>query len=278
MCLLSFEKMKPLILLLFYLLLRARGQMLGGQPSRPGQWKFAVQIHNLDCAGQLRTDCTCNGAIIGDRWVVTAGHCVRTNRRNKNVMVIAGDIAAKRFDPDHPLYNQQNNKHLHRVEVRPKEIIQHPFFDNEPRNYDVALIFLESQITVNDHIEAASLPVPGQNPEIKAGDDCVVMGWGFSNMRGDTPVDISYFLKHALLRVSEVQDRHIMFYGMRRDQAHLIVGDSGSPLFCGDIDDRGKLFGVLKGGKLAQNYARYMRLEKFRGWIHLTRRIHEPEL
>lgn len=51
---------------------------------------------------------------------------------------------------------------------------------------------------------------------------------------------------------------------------YTLMGDSGSPLVCQDIDGKQRLFGWLRSGNLDLDYIKYMNLQKFKDWIRET--------
>ena len=262
--------MKLCILLLFCLLRATRGQMMGGLEAEEGAFPFAVQIHSPRCR---RSRCMCGGSVIGgnrfgNRWVITAAHCVwdLVTRRNYEVKVVAGDIWRV---PDY--WGLRPN----RVEMIPEWILRHPNYEASPHDYDLGLLFFKQRITVNDRIRAIGLPAMrghGDRELPSPGDQCIVMGWG--NTRLNPIKEIISFdpplkLKVGYLRVRDVTYHHIIFH-LDRNGVYPLHGDSGSPLLCKDSDGSWKQFGLYRGANLTHDFGYFMRLESFRGWIDTT--------
>ncbi|XP_040066287.2 trypsin-1-like, partial [Ixodes scapularis] len=50
--------------------------IIGGTRAFKGEFPWQVSVRNLDPSGRF-TRHFCGGALLNDRWVLTAGHCVR---------------------------------------------------------------------------------------------------------------------------------------------------------------------------------------------------------
>jgi len=261
MGLLQLFEMKLPILILFHLLFQTcSGQMLGGVPARQGQFPFAVQIHRENCIGH---GCNCGGSIIGNRWVLTAAHCVRENGTNRNIGIVAGDVYRFHHSP-------------HRLEIQPDDvqIHAHSQFDGDELSYDAALLFTpKTSLTPRPRRPQIDRIEFGREGALRVGHRCTVMGWGRTRVDFVTrnAFASSPFLKHGELTVTNNTRKHIVFINLTRDGSgpRPLDGDSGSPLVCGDR----KLFGWMRGGSIRSDYARFMKLDFFRTWI--TNKIRE---
>merc|ERR1719414_949189 len=102
----------------------AAKRVVGGTDAQFGSFPWMALIKG----GQSR----CGGALVGDRWVVTAGHCVREHLGIFNVgyTVILGE---------HTLL--QNNEPLPRQKITVKKVHRHPLYQQTPQadRFDVAV-------------------------------------------------------------------------------------------------------------------------------------------
>ena len=125
----------------------------GGHP-----WQVAVIKQSF-----LSKRISCGGALISDRWVITAGHCVYNTPLSK-LRIRLGEWNVR--SQDEPLPHED-------FEV--EETAVHP--DYNPANFrnDVALVRLAEKVVFKEHIVPVCLPEYRQN---FVGKYARVIGWG----------------------------------------------------------------------------------------------------
>ena len=125
----------------------------GGHP-----WQVAVIKQSF-----LSKRISCGGALISDRWVITAGHCVYNTPLSKlRIRLGEWNVRAQ----DEPLPHED-------FEV--EETAVHP--DYNPANFrnDIALVRLAEKVVFKEHIVPVCLPEYRQN---FVGKYARVIGWG----------------------------------------------------------------------------------------------------
>ncbi|XP_075163605.1 chymotrypsin-2-like, partial [Haematobia irritans] len=109
----------------------------------------------------------CGGAIIDQRWIITASHCVAGASAEK-LKVLTG------------AQNLKNNTGKY---YYPDRIVMHCSYNNPAYANDIALIHLNSSIEFDNHTKA----VEYENEPLKEGDELVLTGWGTLSLGGEVP-------------------------------------------------------------------------------------------
>uniref|UniRef100_A0AC34RH55 Peptidase S1 domain-containing protein n=1 Tax=Panagrolaimus sp. JU765 TaxID=591449 RepID=A0AC34RH55_9BILA len=130
-------------------------RILGGDESFEGRWPWITYLLSGD--GNKNFTAACTATIIGDRWILTAAHCIK-----KEVAVRYGSIEKpNRF---------QNNMQL------VNESFAHPCYDpSKAYVADIALLKLNEKIKFNETISPICL---WKNDELKQDDLLIAAGWG----------------------------------------------------------------------------------------------------
>lgn len=231
---------------------RLGGRVVGGQET-------TIEKHPWQVAMIRSGSFYCGGAIIGERWVVSAAHCVADKPDPKVVQLRAGSsdraesgvLANVDFIEVHPLYGTQNYA------------------------YDVALLRLTERLVWSDKIQAIALPSIDWEPEV--GSDVTVSGWGRAGI--SSGLLSPRIIRDVTVPVISREDCSVAWPGSvdetmvcaGRPGADACNGDSGGPL-----NQDGKiLVGVVSWGSIFCEDASpgaYARLSEpvIWGWINET--------
>ena len=239
----------------------ARPQIVGGEKAAPGEFPWQVAL--LDgSVGNTFDAQFCGGALIDERWVVTAAHCVFDGRVEppSAVDILVGTTSLKsggtRLDVD--------------------TIVVHPRYDERTSENDIALLRL---------VEAVDLPVLplvtlGEETALtSAGTLATAIGWGDTLVKGDRfPIDLrKVSLPIVTNRVcngprsyaGEVKTK-MLCAGFAAGGKDSCQGDSGGPLVVPDGDGGFALAGITSWGARCaapNKYGVYTRVARFATWV-----------
>ncbi|XP_047221815.1 suppressor of tumorigenicity 14 protein-like isoform X2 [Girardinichthys multiradiatus] len=231
-------------------------RIIGGQVSREGEWPWQVSLH-ITGKGH-----TCGASVLNNRWLLTAAHCFPDKFAQ-----------ASQWEAFLGLHVQdQTNEWT--VTRKVKQIIVHEKFDHISFDNDIALIELDSNLTLNQYIWPICLPSPTY--DFPAGQEAWITGWG-ATVEGGASAKI---LQKAQVRIinntvckdlleNRINDR-MLCAGILTGGVDACQGDSGGPLAI--TNPRGRIFvaGVVSWGEgcaLRDKPGIYTRITEFRSWI-----------
>ncbi|XP_053171534.1 elastase-1-like [Scomber japonicus] len=194
-------------------------RVVGGEVAKPNSWPWQI---SLQYRSGSRYYHTCGGTLIERGWVMTAAHCVDSNRTWR---VVAGE---------HDLNSNSGDEQILTVQT----VYIHPGWDSGrvSAGYDIALLRLSTEAQLNSKVVLGSLPPSGQI--LPHNNFCYITGWG----RVATGGSLSPQLKQAYLPVvdhqtctspgwwgSTVKTTMVCAGGAAEAGCN---GDSGGPLNC----------------------------------------------
>ncbi|KAL3241462.1 hypothetical protein MRX96_002578 [Rhipicephalus microplus] len=143
--------------------MRPLGRIVGGRASKPGDYPWQVGIKYRS---GFRTIHLCGGALIADRWVLTAAHCFQHRRNISRYIFRLGDFNKSVMEPGE-------------VHAKGDMMITHGKFDIQTFRNDIALVRLAQPVDLegkNANLQTVCLPDGNSMDFSKA--RCMATGWG----------------------------------------------------------------------------------------------------
>lgn len=250
-------------------------RMVGGTPAPHVPWQAMVFLADSVLDGGYA-----GGALISDRWVLTAG-------RNLFVRKSRQDIQGK--DPVIPKVYLGISRRAEAdatKEVAVERVVLHPGFQNHSDwDNDLALIQLKKPVVMSDKVTPIPLPEAGQDLADVAGGLGVITGWGWGVLL--TPADSLKYLILPLANHSACKaeykrtpltpdvDDNMFCVGATKHEENVCFGDAGGALAVKDAAT-GDIYaaGILSYDKSCNRYKYgvYMKLTSYLPWIHSVMR------
>ncbi|XP_077491181.1 venom protease-like [Amblyomma americanum] len=244
-------------------------RIVGGRESKPGAWPWMAAVY-IKSGGA--NNAACGGALVTDRHVVTAAHCVVVGHRA--ISYPASSLTVRLGD--HNLVRDDDP--VMSVDIAVVKVERHADFVKRTFENDVAVLTLERPVTFNQFVRPVCLPYGDHfNNGNLDGYHAFVTGWGTTAFNGES----SDVLREAQIKVwDEDACKKAFVKEMPISSVHLCAGDgngrvdscqgdSGGPLVLPD-DDRYFLIGVVSSGKrcATRGYPGiYARITKFLPWL-----------
>ncbi|XP_066547101.1 chymotrypsin-like elastase family member 2A [Amia ocellicauda] len=234
-------------------------RVVGGVDARPHSWPWQISLQYSSGGNWYHT---CGGTLIARNWVLTAAHCISSRNTYR---VVLGK------------HNLKQNE-AGSLAISAGKIIVHEQWDSARIRNDIALVKLQSAVTVSNSIMPACLPASGTILPNNA--PCYVTGWG----RLWTNGPLADNLQQALLPVVDYATcSRSDWWGSLVTQSMVCAGgdgqlsscngDSGGPLNYQARDGSWEVHGVVSfGSSLGCNYYKkpsvFTRVSAYIGWIN----------
>uniref|UniRef100_A0A8C1JD02 Suppression of tumorigenicity 14b n=1 Tax=Cyprinus carpio TaxID=7962 RepID=A0A8C1JD02_CYPCA len=233
-------------------------RIVGGKDSNEGEWPWQVSLH-MNTQGHV-----CGASVISNRWLVTAAHCVQDNEKFKYSQPDQWEVYLGLLNQ-----GETSKSTLKRV----KRIISHPHYDHLSYDNDIALMELDSPVTLSQNIWPICLPEATH--DFPAGKSVWITGWG--KQREEV---VAAVLQKAEVRIinttvcSRLMDDGItprmICAGVLSGGVDACQGDSGGPMTSTESNGRMFLAGVVSWGDGCGRRNRpgiYTRVTEYRSWI-----------
>ncbi|BET03457.1 serine protease [Nesidiocoris tenuis] len=225
--------------------LHARPEMriVGGRNAQFGVWPWQVSVRRSSFFGFSSTH-RCGGALINERWIATAGHCV-DDLLTSQIRIRVGEYDFSSVQEPYPYAE----KGVAKKAIHPK----YNFFTYE---YDLALVKLDSPLEFAPHIRPVCLP---GSDDLLIGENATVTGWGRLSDGGTLPsvlqeVTVPILSNDRCRNMFLRAGRHEFFpeifmcAGFDNGGRDACQGDSGGPLQVKGKDGRYFLAGIISWG------------------------------
>uniref|UniRef100_UPI00358ED251 trypsin-3-like n=1 Tax=Myxine glutinosa TaxID=7769 RepID=UPI00358ED251 len=195
----------------------------------------------------------CGAVLISQRWALTAAHCLQSVPPWRSVTLLLGKYHT---------YSSEVTEQKVLVDRR----IEHPMYDPETRDHDLALLRLAKPACLSRYVQPIALPGHPTYPN----QPCTISGWGRA--------DDGFPDKLQCLNMPVLEERKCMnAYGSKAFSFNMLCagyldgkkdsckGDSGGPLVC-----EGQLQGIVSWGRGCgkENYPGvYAKVYGAKSWI-----------
>uniref|UniRef100_T1E7D1 Putative chymotrypsin-2 chymotrypsin-2 n=1 Tax=Anopheles aquasalis TaxID=42839 RepID=T1E7D1_ANOAQ len=223
-------------------------KIIGGEEAKPHEFPFVVSLQwNYGNDSDADPIHFCGGAILNERWVLTAAHCNISYTPNGHLEIVAG------------AHNLSDNRERHQRR-RVTRMIPHEAYCWTVCPNDIALIRVDPPFELGQHVKPIQLP--GKNESFTG--NALISGWG-TTVPTMGPIYPDKLQKAVLPLVDYDSCRQLWYDVSHLAETNVCAGpedgsksscsaDSGGPLVTmlnddvGSVDDDPTLIGLVSWG------------------------------
>jgi len=215
-------------------------RVFGGEHANPHSWPWVAAL----MAGDGAT-VNCGGTLIDKRWLISAGHCFADEKATKS-----HDYKVKLGADDHGPSPEPNEPSQQVVGI--EKFWVHPNRSELTNNYDITLVKLDKDVTLNEFVRPVCLPAG--TDRLLPGEKVVTIGWGATEDSGE-----AQFLQQVVIDAIDPQTCKDDYPNVPIDDTMVCAGnqtfggqgscfgDSGGPLLA-HREDKWVLYGIVSMG------------------------------
>lgn len=252
-------------------------RIVGGEVAIKNSWPWQIHLgYTSSFLGLFEsTQFICGGSIIGNKWIVTAAHCV------------ANDLTASKYTVRVGQHDSSVSESTAK-DYKVKRIIKHSSYNTNNMDNDIALLELSTSITYSTAVSPVCLP--GVESDPSSGTQVITTGWGETSAYGKvegSPVvravpnrAVSRLLRQVKLNIVSRTNCNARDYYNGQILNSMVCagitgkdacqGDSGGPLVAKNAAGTYELVGVVSWGEGCGAVKRpgvFSRVGKFVSWI-----------